>query len=901
MAQDILLGSVAGIDPEDLRDWYESLEDIVYRYGSEEAAALLAKLAGYARARGIEMPFSAVTDYVNTIPPEDQPEYPGDREIERRIQSILRWNAAAMVLRANKNSNGIGGHISTYASSATLYEIGYNHFFRGRDGDDVGDMVYFQGHAAPGMYARAFIEGRLDESHLEKFRREIPRGTGLSSYPHPWLMPDFWQFPTVSMGLGPITSIYHARFLRYLQARGLKETAAATVWAFLGDGEMDEPESLGAITLPVRENLDNLIWVINCNLQRLDGPVRGNGKIVQELEGVFRGAGWNVIKCLWGSGWDALLNRDHEGKLVKRLNEVLDGELQKYVVEGGAYIREHFFGVDPDLADMVADWSDEDLAKLRRGGHDAEKVYTAYAKAKSLKNGRPTVVLVQTVKGWGLGKAGEGLNVAHNTKKMTDEQLRAFRDRFEVPVTDDDLTKAPFYRFEPGTPEYEYIHSRRKKLGGFVPNRKPTPERLTIPPLESLKKFLDGTGEGRSASTTFVLGFMLQQLLRDEHIGERIVPIIPDEARTFGMESLFKQIGIYAPKGQLYEPVDRAQLIYYREAKDGQLLEEGINEAGAMASFVAAGTAYSNVGLTMIPFYIYYSMFGFQRVGDLIWLAGDSRTKGFLVGGTSGRTTLNGEGLQHEDAQSQVVAQTVPNLRSYDPAFGYELTVIVHDGMRRMYAEGEEVFYYLSVYNEDYFMPAMPADPDGKVREGIVKGMYFFKSTLESGSKAKARPQLFGSGTILNEVLRGQKILEEQFGIGSDVWSVTSYNELVRDARAAHRWNRLHPTAPPRKAFIETALEGRTGPFVASSDNLRMWADQVREWVPGRYEVLGTDGFGRSASRPELRRHFEIDAENVAFAALRALAADGHYDANKLPEALKTLGIDPDKVDPMGA
>jgi len=901
MAQDTLIGSAAGIDPEDLRDWFDSLDDILFRYGSAEAATLLAKLEGYARQRGIEPHFSSVTDYINSIPPEDQPEYPGDRSIERRIQSIIRWNAAAMVLRANKGDTGVGGHISTYASSATIYEVGYNHFFRGRGADGVGDMVYFQGHAAPGMYARAFVEGRLDESHLEKFRREIPRGTGLSSYPHPWLMPDFWQFPTVSMGLGPITSIYHARFLRYLQHRGIKDTSASTVWAYLGDGEMDEPESLGAITLPVRENLDNLIWVVNCNLQRLDGPVRGNGKIVQELEGIFRGAGWNVVKCLWGSGWDALLAKDHDGKLVKRLNEVLDGEMQKYVVEGGSYVREHFFGADPELAEMVADLSDEEIQKLRRGGHDAEKVYAAYARAKSLKNGRPTVILVQTVKGWGLGKAGEGLNVAHNTKKMTDEQLRAFRDRFEAPIKDEDLVKAPFYRPEPGTDEYEYLHAKRKALGGFLPSRVPDTERLTVPPLESFKKFLEGTGPDKTASTTFVLGMLLAQLLRDKNIGERIVPIIPDEARTFGMESLFKQVGIYSPKGQLYEPVDRSQVMYYREATDGQLLEEGINEAGAMSSFVAAGTAYANVGLHMIPFYIYYSMFGFQRVGDLIWLAGDSRAKGFLCGGTSGRTTLNGEGLQHEDGHSQVMAGTVPNLVAYDPAFGYELTVIVQDGLRRMYGEGEEVFYYLSVYNEAYHLPAMPADPDGKVREGIVKGMYLFKSTQGSNPDAAARPQLFGSGTILNEVLRAQQILEEKYGIGSDVWSVTSYNELAREARATDRWNRLHPADAPRKSFIESTLDGRTGPFVSSSDNIRVWADQVREWVPGRYTVLATDGFGRSATRKELRRHFEIDAECVVYATLEALADEGQFDAAKLPAELKALGIDPEKVDPMGA
>ncbi|HEX6983937.1 MAG TPA: pyruvate dehydrogenase (acetyl-transferring), homodimeric type [Planctomycetaceae bacterium] len=899
MAQDTLIGSASGIDPEEIRDWYESLEDILYRYGSKEAGALLKQLESYARRRGVDVPFEATTDYVNTIPPEDQPEYPGDLALERRIKSIIRWNAAAMVVRANKGDTGVGGHISTYASSATLYEVGYNHFFRGRGADGLGDMVYFQGHAAPGMYARAFVEGRLDEGHLEKFRREIPRGAGLSSYPHPWLMPDFWQFPTVSMGLGPITSLYHARFLRYLQNRGLKDTSGSTVWCFLGDGEMDEPESLGAITLPVRENLDNVIWVVNCNLQRLDGPVRGNGKIVQELEGVFRGAGWNVIKVLWGTGWDPLFARDREGKLVRRMNEVIDGELQKYVVEGGAYVREHFFGTDPDLLDLVADMSDEEISKLRRGGHDAEKVYAAYSKAKRLKNGRPTVILAQTIKGWGLGAAGEGQNVAHNTKKMTEDQLRAFRDRFEIPVKDEDLAKAPFYRPEPGSPEYEYIHAHREKLGGFVPSRVPTDERLTVPPLETFKRFLEGTGPDKTASTTFVLGQLISKLLKDKNLGERVVPIIPDEARTFGMESLFAQVGIYAPHGQLYEPVDRKVALYYREAQDGQLLEEGINEAGAMSSFVAAGTAYSNVGLHMIPFYIYYSMFGFQRVGDLIWLAGDSRTRGFLCGGTSGRTTLNGEGLQHEDGHSQVIASTVPNLVAYDPAYGYELTVIVQDGLRRMYAENEDVFYYLSVYNEAYYLPPMPEDPDGKVREGILKGLYLFKSSPES--KAKVRPQLFGSGTILNEVVRAQQILEEKYGIGSDVWSATSYNELARDARATARWNRLHPNEAPKRSHLETALAGRTGPFVSSSDNIRAWADQVREWIPGRYIVLGTDGFGRSATRGELRRHFEVDAESVVYATLRALADEGHYDAKKLPDDLKALGLDPDKVDPMGA
>ena len=900
MAQDTVIGTTEGIDPEELRDWFESLEDILYRYGSTEAGTLLKNLETYARRRGVHSPFDATTEYINTIPPEDQPEYPGDLALERRIKSLVRWNAAAMVVRGNKNDTGIGGHTSTYASSATLYEVGYNHFFRGRTKDQLGDMVYFQGHASPGMYARAFVEGRLDEDHLINFRREIPRDTGLSSYPHPWLMPDFWQFPTVSMGLGPITSLYHARFLRYLENRGLLDTSNSTVWAFLGDGEMDEPESLGAITLPVREKLDNVIWVVNCNLQRLDGPVRGNGKIVQELEGVFRGAGWNVIKCLWGTGWDDLFAKDPDGKLIQRMGEVVDGEMQKYIVEGGAYVREHFFGVDPDLLDLVSHLSDDEIAKLRRGGHDSEKVYAAYARAKSLKNGHPTVILAHTVKGWGLGTAGEGQNVAHNTKKMTADQWRDFRDRFEISAADvEDLSEIPFVRFDPGSPEQKYIEEHREKLGGVVPARIPSEERLEIPSLDAFKKILEGTGPDKAASTTFVLGVILTQLLRDKKLGPRIVPIIPDEARTFGMESLFKQVGIYSPHGQLYEPVDRAQLMYYREATDGQLLEEGISEAGAMSSFVAAGTAYSNLNLPMLPFFIYYSMFGFQRVGDLIWLAADSRAKGFLCGGTSGRTTLNGEGLQHGDGHSQVMASTVPTLISYDPAFGYEVAVIVQDGMRRMYGEGEEIFYYISVYNEAYYLPGMPDDPDGKVREGILRGLYRFKAGEDNGTKH--RPQLFGSGPILNQSLRAQEILLEQFGIASDVWSATSYTELARDARAASRKDRFHAGETPRASHLTSTLKGIDGPIIAASDNIRAWADQIREWVPGRYVVLGTDGFGRSATRPELRRHFEIDAENIAFAALRALAEDGHYDAKRLGEAIQKLGLDPEQVDPATA
>ncbi len=897
-------GAVQGIEPEELEEWYESLEDVLHRYGPERTQQLLAQLRERAYLRGVMMPFSVTTPYINTIPVENQPRYPGNLEIERRIKSIIRWNALAMVHRANlkTSESEVGGHISTFASSATLYEVGYNHFFHARTEDHPGDMIYFQGHAAPGMYARAFLEGRLEERHLENFRQEVPCGSGLSSYPHPWLMEDFWQFPTVSMGLGPICSIYHARFLRYLQHRGIKDTSKSRVWAFLGDGEIDEPESLGAIGLAAREHLDNLIWVINCNLQRLDGPVRGNGKIIQELEGIFRGAGWNCIKVIWGGDWDPLLARDRDGKLVQRMGEVVDGQYQKYSVADGAYIREHFFGVDPDLLALVDHLSDEKLQKLRRGGHDPEKVYAAYQAAVE-HQGAPTVILAKTIKGYGLGEAGEGRNVAHNTKKIKDlEELRRFRDRFDIPISDEDVLQAPFYKPSPDSEEMAYLHARRDQLGGFVPARQPTSERLEIPPLEdkAFARPLAGTGEGKTTSTTQAYATILMGLMKDKAIGKRIVPIIPDEARTFGMEAFFSSFGIYSSKGQLYEPVDRVNgsLQYYKEAKDGQVLEEGINEAGAMGSFVAAGTAYANLGINMIPFYIYYSMFGFQRVGDLIWLAADSRCKGFLVGGTSGRTTLNGEGLQHEDGHSQLAATAVPNLIAYDPAYGYELAVIIQEGLRRMYAEGENVFYYLSVYNESYEMPAMPAGEG--VRDGILRGMYRFSSTAD-GTGQQRRPQLFGSGPILNCALGAQKILQERYGLGSDVWSVTSYSELCRAAMAATRWNRLHPTSEPRRSYLEQTLADLEGPFIAASDNVRLVPDQIRQWVPGDYVVLGTDGFGRSDTRKVLRRHFEIDAECIAYAALEALARAGQFDRQRLPEVLSELGIDPEKVDPRTA
>ncbi|MEZ6130244.1 MAG: pyruvate dehydrogenase (acetyl-transferring), homodimeric type [Planctomycetaceae bacterium] len=892
--------TISGIDTDEMQEWLDSLEDVLHRYGPERLGELLIHLQERAYQRGVKLPFTANTPYINTIHHSEQARFPGDLALERRIKSIVRWNAMAMVVRANKNYEGVGGHISTFASSATLYEVAQNHFFHGQTADHPGDMVYFQGHASPGMYARAYVEGRLDESHLENFRREIPAGGGLSSYPHPWLMPDFWQFPTVSMGLGPICSIYHARFLRYMEHRGLKDTSASRVWAFLGDGECDEPESLGALTLAARENLDNLTWVINCNLQRLDGPVRGNGKIIQELEAAFRGAGWNVIKVIWGGDWDPLLDDDVDGKLVKRMGEVVDGQYQKYTVESGEYIRNHFFGADPDVLKMVSHLSDEVMQKIRRGGHDPEKVYAAYHAATNHK-GAPTVILAKTVKGYGLGEAGEGRNVAHNQKKINEQELKNFRTRFSIPISDEDIEKVPFYKPKEDSPEMMYLRQRRQALGGFVPERKPTDELLDVPALDNkifqAKGLLPGS-DGDDGSTTGTLGQILRGLVRHKGCGERVVPIIPDEARTFGMEDLFKLVGIYSSKGQLYEPVDRSTMQYYKEAKDGQLLEEGINEAGAMSSFIAAGAAHANLGKNMIPFYVYYSMFGFQRVGDLIWCAADTRVKGFLCGGTSGRTTLNGEGLQHEDGHSQLMATTVPTLRAYDPAWGYELAVIVQDGLRRMYGEGEEIFYYLSVYNEAYPQPAMP-ETSG-VTDGVIKGMYKYSST-DSGSGQAHRPQLFGSGPILRSALAAQQILADKYGIGSDVWSVTSYSELRRDAMACQHYNDLHPADSPKKSYLENVLDGVTGPFISTSDNVRLVADQIREWIPGEYIVLGTDGFGRSETRPELRRHFRIDAESTAYAALQGMARMGAFEASKLAGVIGDLGLDPEAVFPIDA
>ena len=819
------------------------------------------------------------------------------------MRSLVRWNAMAMVQQAYHSGSGVGGHIATFASSCALVETAQNHFFHGRTAEHTGDMVYFQGHASPGMYSRAFLEGRLTEDQLKNFRREIPRGQGLSSYPHPWLMPDFWQFPTVSMGLGPICSLYHARFLRYLEHRGLLDTSKSRVWAFLGDGEVDEPESLGAITLGAREQLDNLTWVINCNLQRLDGPVRGNGHIIQELEGLFRGAGWNVIKVVWGSDWDPLLEADATGILVRRMEEVVDGQYQKYSVETGEYIRNDFFGKYPELLKLVEHYSDEQLESLRRGGHDVTKIYAAYKAAVDFA-GAPTVVLAKTVKGFGLGQQAAGRNTAHQAKHLHEESLLRICRQADLPLSDDDAKAASFYKPDADSPEMKYLRERRQSLGGYLPARMPTTERFSPPPLaEFVRSITDWKLDKKTKqkkpvdwSTTMALGEAMKELMKHKEFGDRIVPIIPDEAQTFGLQTLFAQFGIYSSKGQLYTPVDADTLTFYKESRDGQVLMEGINEAGAMSSFIAAGTAYSNLGLPMVPFYFYYSMFGFQRVGDLIWLAADSRCKGFLCGGTSGRTTLNGEGLQHEDAQSQLFASSVPNLISYDPAYGYEVAAIVQDGLRRMYGEGEEVFYYLSVYNESYPMPELP--PGDGVLEGVLKGLSPLDSSLAPKQRT-GRPQLFGSGTILREVIRGQQILKEKFGIDTDVWSATSYTELARDAHAAKRWNSLHPDQPARQGFLEKQLAGITGPFISSSDNLRLVAEQIRQYVPGQYIVLGCDGFGRSASRQELRRHFEVDGESVAYAALMALTRENKFDAKKLPQALKDLGLDPDKVDPV--
>ncbi|MBV6512267.1 MAG: Pyruvate dehydrogenase E1 component [Ignavibacteriaceae bacterium] len=871
-------------------EWLYSLDYVLKNGGPRRVIEILQQLQIRAQKAGVEIPFTANTPYINTIPREKQPPYPGDREIERRIKSILRWNAMAMVVKANKDEAAPGGHISTYASAATIYEVAFNHFFRGKGEDMDGDQIYFQGHASPGIYARAFLEGRIGLEELNNFRRELKDGKGLSSYPHPWLMPNFWEFPTVSMGLGPIMAIYQARFNRYLEDRGLKKTGSSRVWAFLGDGETDEPETLGAITLASREKLDNLIFVINCNLQRLDGPVRGNGKIIQELEAAFRGAGWNVIKVVWGSDWDPVLARDSKGKLVRRMSEIVDGQYQKYSVESGAYFRQDFFGVDPELLEMAEHLSDEQLRKMKRGGHDPEKVYAAMKAAVEHK-GQPTVILAKTIKGYGLGESGEGKNITHQQKKLNEDELKEFRTRFGIPVSDAEIEKVPFYRPDEDSAEIKYLKEKRAQLGGSVPERRVVVRPIKTPPEEVFKEFYTSS-EGRDVSTTMVFVRILTKLLRDKEIGKLIVPIVPDEARTFGMEALFRQVGIYSHVGQLYEPVDKDSLLYYKEARNGQIFEEGITEAGSMSSFIAAGTAYATHGVNTIPFFIYYSMFGFQRIGDLIWAAADMRTKGFLVGGTAGRTTLNGEGLQHQDGQTHLLAYPVPNLVTYDPAFAYELAVIIRDGIRRMYEEQENIFYYITVMNENYPQPEMPEG----VKEGILKGMYRFKTSTMKDKKLKAN--LFGSGTILNEVIKAAEILEKEYKVAADVYSVTSYKELRRDALETERWNLLHPSDKPKVPYISSLFTKDDGVFVASSDYMKALPDSVSKWLPKELVSLGTDGFGRSEGRKELRDFFEVDRRYVVLGALYALAKEGRYKMADVKKAMKDLDINPDKLNP---
>jgi pyruvate dehydrogenase E1 component len=876
------------IDPTETQEWLESIDSVLRAQGPERAHFLLEKLVDFTRRSGTYLPFKPNTAYLNTISKAQEPEYPGDRSLERRNEAYLRWNALAMVVQANRVSSEYGGHIASYASAATLYEVGFNHFWRAKSDSHPGDMIFMQGHSSPGIYARAYLEGRLDEAQLLRFRQEV-RGGGLSSYPHPWLMPDFWQFPTVSMGLGPMTAIFQARFVRYLEHRGIVPPSDRKVWAFLGDGEMDEPESMGALTMPVREKLDNLIFVINCNLQRLDGPVRGNGKIIQELEAAFLGAGWNVIKVLWGSRWDPLLERDQKGLLKRLMEECVDGEYQNFKSKGGAYTREHFFGKYPELKEMVANMSDEEIWRLNRGGHDPQKVYAAYASATAHK-GAPTVILAKTVKGFGLGKAAEGLNSAHQQKKLGDEALKEVRDRFNIQISDEEITGLTFRKPDPESEEMKYLQERRAALGGYVPVRSSVAPPLAVPPLEAFSGLLEGSAD-REISTTMALVRIMTTLIKDKNVGPHIVPIIPDEARTFGMEGMFRQVGIYSSVGQLYTPQDADQLMFYREDKKGQILEEGINEAGSLCSWLAAATAYSNHGVSMIPFYIYYSMFGFQRVGDFVWAAADSQARGFLVGGTAGRTTLAGEGLQHQDGHSHLLFSTVPNCVAYDPTYSYELAVIVQDGLRRMYQEQENVFFYITCMNENYAHPAMPAG----AAEGILKGMYL----LRSGATGKIRATLFGSGTILREVLAAADLLEKDYGVAADVFSATSFNELRRNALETERWNLLHPGEKPRRTYVQEVLGDRTGPFIAATDYMKTVADQIRQWIPGRYAVLGTDGFGRSDSRAELRRFFEVDRNYVALATLKALADDGKVDAKVVTQAMKSFGIDPEKPNPL--
>lgn len=880
-------------DPQETREWQEAVDVVVERVGPERATYLLHKAVEEAYRTGAEAPDTTRTPYVNTIPPHKEAKLPGDAALLQRLIAYLRWNAMAMVVRANKKPAEPGGHIASYQSSAVMYEVGFNHFWQAPSNGHGGDIIYVQGHCAPGIYARAFLEGRLSEEQLENFRLEVD-GKGISSYPHPYLMPDFWQVSTVSMGLGPIMAIYQARFMKYLQNRGLADTEGRKVWAFLGDGEMDEPQSQGAIALASREKLDNLIFVINCNLQRLDGPVRGNGKIVQELEGNFRGAGWNVIKCLWGSGWDELLAKDTKGLLRQRMEECVDGEYQNFKVKGGGYIREHFFGKYPELKEMVAHMSDDDIYyKLIRGGHDPQKVYAAYHAAVNTKD-KPSVLLMKTVKGYGMGEGGEGQNITHQKKKLGEDNLRYFQKRFDLPFSDEQVTAAAFIKPPAESAEMQFLHAQRQALGGYLPQRQRNGDRLEAPPLEMFKQVLADTGE-RTMSTTMAMVRIMVSLARDKTLGPRLTPIVADESRTFGMEGMFRQIGIYAPEGQKYVPMDAEEIMPYREDQKGQILQEGINEDGAMSSWIAAATSYSNHGVTMIPFYIYYSMFGFQRVGDLAWAAGDMLARGFLIGGTSGRTTLNGEGLQHQDGHSQLFAQFIPNCMAYDPTFHYEVAVIVRDGLKRMYEEQQDVFYYITTMNENYRHPALPEGAE----EGIIKGMYRFS---QAKGKAKApRVQLLGCGSILNEVIAAAELLRDDWGVAADVWSCPSFNELARDGQAVKRWNRLHPGETPRKSYVEQCLEGTEGPVIASTDYIRMFAEQIRPFVPRRYEVLGTDGFGRSDSREALRRHFEVDRHYVVLAALQALVDEGKFKSGKVRDAIAKYGIDPEKPNPLYA
>jgi len=880
------------IDPQETQDWIDALSEVVAREGPERARFLLFKILKQARRLHVGLPPLTQTRYINTISPEQEPPFPGDETMELRIRRMIRWNAVAMVLRANNAYPGIGGHLATYASAASLVEVGFNHFFRGRGAPGGGDQVFFQGHAAPGIYARAFLEGRLTADQLDHFRREVVPGQGLSSYPHARLMPDFWEFPTVSMGLGPLNAIYQARFNRYLAARGIKDTSDQRVWCFLGDGEADEPETLGALSVAAREGLDNLVFVVNCNLQRLDGPVRGNGKIIQELEAAFRGAGWYVIKVIWGREWDPLLAQDVDGVLVHQMDETVDGEWQKFAVESGAYIREHFFGSDPRLAKMVEDLSDDDLRRLRRGGHDYRKVYAAYAAAVA-HTGAPVAILAKTIKGWTLGPGIEARNITHQAKKLTEAELRVFRDRLQLPIPDSELHEAAYFHPGPESPEVEYMLGRRRALGGSIPRRVVRYRPVATPGEGVFGEFAAGSGT-QAVSTTMAFARLLRNLLRDPQVGRRIVPIIPDEARTFGLDVLFREVGIYSALGQRYEPVDAALLLSYREATDGQVLEEGITEAGSMASFTAAGTSYATHGEAMIPFYIFYSIFGLQRTGDLVWAFGDARGRGFLLGATAGRTTLSGEGLQHEDGHSHLLAATIPNVLAYDPAVAYETAMIVREGMRRMYEGGEDVFYYLTLYNENYPQPPMPPG----VEEGILRGLYHFRPAPEG---PRHRAVLLGSGAILQQVLRAQELLADRFDVGAEVWSVTSYQQLRNDALEAERWNRLHPTEPPRRPYVVRALESAAGPVVAATDYLKAVPDLVAPWIDRPYLVLGTDGFGRSDTREALRRHFEVDAEHIAATTLYALARTGSIDAAAVAKAIAELGLDPDAPEPRTA